>query len=75
MLDGVTSPRKRVETLGHELSGFAHAGERLWAVKLDLPGLAQRRERRIDVVHEGRVRFTGNLSIGGERATFPKTSS
>src|ERR1044072_5123298 len=58
-----------VETFGDEAPCFPHAREGLRAVKLDLPGLAQRRERRIDVVHERKVRFRGNLSIGPNDAS------
>ena len=61
---------QHVEAFGGELAGLAHARECLRAVELDLPGLAQRREGRIDVVHGEKVRFTGNLVIeAGKQAS------
>jgi hypothetical protein len=66
---------QEIETFGHELPGLAHAREGLRAVELDLPGLAQRRECRIDVVHGEEVRFTGNLSIGARGATSRRGKS
>ena len=42
---------QHVEALRDQAAGLAHAGEGLRAVQLDLPGLAQRRGRRVDVIH------------------------
>ena len=42
---------KHVETLGCQPPSLAHAGEGGRAVNLDLSGLSQRRDRRIDVGH------------------------
>ena len=43
---------EHVETFGRERSRLAHAVERGGAVNLDLSGLAQRREGRVDIGHD-----------------------
>ena len=48
---GLDLAGKHVEAFGRQPPGLAHAGEGRRAVNLDLSGLSQRRDGRIDVGH------------------------